>query len=255
MSAVVVLAALPVICAYALFQRRRWVAVLGMGMASFLLAVVYVLQGAPDVAVAEAAIGAALVTFIYVLAIRRTGRLVVIAAEVPGLLHRRGREVDGVEFEILQGFATKLGLDLTVRFATFDDAMEALRGGSADILAGGFVPQTGEPALVTRGFLDTRFYVVGAGEPCEAPRFRDELRALLRRVEAGDVPVTIDLARLLALMRRGVEAANVAATDAVGHYAFGVCRRRPDLHARLERHLEEIEATGALERIVERYLA
>jgi len=53
---------------------------------------------------------------IYVIAIRRTGRLIVVADEAPDLLARKGDRLIGLEYEILVGFARELGLDLSIRF-------------------------------------------------------------------------------------------------------------------------------------------
>ncbi len=48
-------------------------AVISAGLASLFAAVCYVLLGAPDVAMAEAAIGSGLSTLIFLYALRRTG--------------------------------------------------------------------------------------------------------------------------------------------------------------------------------------
>ena len=48
--------------------------VISLGIMSLLLSLEFYLLGAPDVAIAEAAIGAGLTTAIYVIAIRRTNR-------------------------------------------------------------------------------------------------------------------------------------------------------------------------------------
>ena len=48
---------LPFVAAFSLTRKRRIVAVIGMGMFSLILAAVYLLLNAPDVAITEAAIG------------------------------------------------------------------------------------------------------------------------------------------------------------------------------------------------------
>jgi len=253
-SRTILLAAVPVIAGYALFQRRRWVAVLGMGLISFLLAVVYALQGAPDVAVAEAAIGAALVTFIYVLAIRRTGRLTVVAPELSGLLFRQQGELTGVESELLGRFAREIGLDLTVRFAPYDEAADTLRRGGADILAGGMVADVPHGGLPTEPYLPTRFYLVaaegGAGEPM---RYRDEERTLRATLSSRGL-LELDLVRLLALTRIGLGSAQVAPMDEEAGYVFIVHAGRPDLQDRLNRFLDRLREADELRAMAERHL-
>lgn len=53
--------------------RNLMAAMVSSGLASLLAAVSYVLLAAPDVAMAEAAIGSGLATLIFLYAIRRTG--------------------------------------------------------------------------------------------------------------------------------------------------------------------------------------
>ncbi|UCF09426.1 MAG: DUF4040 domain-containing protein [Candidatus Bipolaricaulota bacterium] len=254
MSRTLLLAALPLIGGFALFQRRRWVAVVGMGLTSFLLAVVYALQGAPDVAAAEAAIGAALVTFVYVLAIRRTGRLIVMAPEVPGLLGRQRDRVLGLEQEILDRFAREIGLDLTVQFGSSDEARQAVASGAADLLAGGYVAQPGDRLATSRGYLRTRFFELSDGtEKEEAPLFRDEPNAAAAALRSGH-RMTVDLARFLALTRLGLAGIEATPASGEGFYRFAFSPRRVDLRGRLDRFLERLEASGELQRMAERHL-
>ena len=135
-SRAVLLLLLPIIAGVSLFQRRRLAAVIGMGLFSLVLAATYLLHSAPDVAVTEAAIGAALVTVIYVLAIRRTGRLLVVGDEVPGLLALEGGEFVGLEVDILTGFARRLGLDLSIEIAPLGEVETILLRGDADLEIG-----------------------------------------------------------------------------------------------------------------------
>jgi uncharacterized MnhB-related membrane protein len=254
MTRTILLAALPMIAGFALFQRRRGVAVVGMGLASFLLAVVYALQGAPDVAAAEAAIGAALVTFVYILAIRRTGRLIVVAPEVPGLLSRQGERLLGLEHEILSRFARESGLDLTVRLAPFEEAYDAVASGAADLLGGGFVSAVDERLPTTRDYLATRFFDLSGGTEGGEPRlFRDEVRAAAHAVRDGQ-SITVDLARLLALTRLGLRGVAAHPQERTGAYSFAVSPRRADLRTRLDRYLERLEGQGELQRMAERHL-
>ena len=60
------------LAAGAIFVRSLGSAVILLGAVSLLVAVVFLLLAAPDVAITEAAIGSALTTLVYVLALRRT---------------------------------------------------------------------------------------------------------------------------------------------------------------------------------------
>ncbi|MCC8396851.1 DUF4040 domain-containing protein [Paraburkholderia sp. MMS20-SJTR3] len=57
----------------AIFLKNLLAAMVSSGLASLFAAVAFLLVAAPDVAMAEAAIGSGLATFIFLYAIRKTG--------------------------------------------------------------------------------------------------------------------------------------------------------------------------------------
>ena len=71
---IVVLVLIVVGAALAVWFKDLLASVLALAAASLLVALEFYLLQAPDVAIAEAGIGAALTTAIYVIAIRRTSR-------------------------------------------------------------------------------------------------------------------------------------------------------------------------------------
>ena len=71
---IVVLVLIVVGAALAVWFKDLLASVLALAAASLLVALEFYLLQAPDVAIAEAGIGAALTTAIYVIAIRRTAR-------------------------------------------------------------------------------------------------------------------------------------------------------------------------------------
>lgn len=255
----VLLALLPIVAGFALLQRRRLYAIIGMGVFSLLLASVFFLSHAPDVAITEAAIGAALVTFIYVLAIRKTGRLTVAANEVPGLLERAGDEIVGLEWELLDRAATSLGLDLVVRFQPLEDVKVSVLRGEADVAAGGLASPEAERGLFqTPGHLPTaRFRVRGPARgnalPETAP-LQGDLADVIERVRRGEpVAVELDLARFLALSRYNVGRYQVEKDDEALSYTFLISASRSDLHRCLSNLLADLRTSGELERMIRRY--
>ena len=265
-SRVVLLLLLPVIASVALSQRRRLAAVIGMGLFSLVLAATYLLHSAPDVAVTEAAIGAALVTVIYVLAIRRTGRLLVVGDEVPGLLGVEGGRLVGVEVDILDGFARSLGLDLSIRVVPHEDVETALLHGDADLGAGGLSAEPGVRLHRSRIHLPTALVRLrpkassddSSKEDPEAVRceYRGYFSNLVEAIERKDpVNATLDIARFLAVSRKDLSCWDVARLDVSNGYAFVAAPRRRDLRDQLSAYIDELEASGALDVIVRRYLS
>lgn len=255
------LALLPIVAVIALTQRRRLTAIIGMGLFSFLLAVVYLLLHAPDVALTEATIGLGLITAIYVLAIRRTGRLTIVADEAPGLFLREGDRIVGLEHEILARFARHLGLDLSVQFVPHRDVADLVRSGEADVGAGGWVLGEEAGVFATRPHLDTALFTVGgtegeAGEGVPRVRYEGYFADLdPKSLYTAETPVTLDLARFLAVRRSDVPDDAVTRHPQPRGYAFVVNGRRRDLHSALDAYIEHLREDGELDRLAGRFLA
>ncbi len=253
----ILLLSLPVIALFGLTRARRLTAVVAMGLFSFVIAAVYLLSHAPDVGLTEAAIGAGLVTFIYVLAIRKTGRLVILADEAPGLLSREKEGITGLEWEILSGFARELGLDPVVRFLPRPEVGRALRRGEGDIGAGGIVDAGVEEGLVaTPGYLPTALFEIAPEKP--GPRGRGfeyfaELSEAVRRREP--VQATVDLARFMSLARGNLSGYRVTRRGDGRSYVFLLSADQGELHRRLCDYLDGIRESGRLDELVRRYLA
>ena len=255
---VVLLLALPVIAVFALTRARRLTAVISMGLFSFVIAATYLLSHAPDVALTEAAIGAGLVTFIYILAIRKTGRLVIVADEAPGLLSREGERITGLEWEILLGFSRVIGLDPVVRFLPQAEVGEALRRGEGDIGAGGIVDEGIKSGLVgSPGYLPTALYEI---EPEEAlgHKKRDfnyftELSGAIRSGEA--VQARVDLARFMNLARGALTGYRVTRREGTFSYVFLLSAEQKELYDRLCDYLKELQESGRLDEMVRRYFS
>ncbi len=254
------LALLPVVAVVALTQRRRLPAIVGMGLFSFLLAVVYLLLHAPDVALTEATIGVGLITAIYVLAIRRTGRLAVVGDEAPGLFAREGDRIVGLEHEILERFARHLGLDLSVQLVPHGDVADLVRSGEADIGAGGWVLGGEAGVLVTRPHLDTALFTVGGAEAETGKGVpRVEYEGYFADLEppslyTTETPITLDLARFLAVRRSDVPDESVTRHPQPRGYVFVVNGRRRDLLSALDAYIERLRETGELDRLTRRFL-
>ena len=253
---------LPLIAAFALSRRRRLAAIIGMGLFSLVLSGVYLLSHAPDVAITEAAIGAALVTFVYVLAIRKTGRLVVVGDEVPGLLHRERDRLVGLEYEILEGFAHHLGLDLVVRFLPSQEVEEALLRGEGDIGAGGIVRlRDDDRFLITPEHLPTAlFHISRTGTEVPSPsKCREEGHAgyfsdVLEAVRTGGGrSVTLDLARFVAVSRLDLSEYTVTRLQGSLSYTLLVAADRVTLHHELVAYVDRLQESKELARITQRY--
>ena len=257
----VLLSLLPVLAAFALSRRRRFTAIVGMGLFSLILSAVYLLLHAPDVAVTEAAINAALITFIYIIAIRKTGKLVVVSDEIPGLLYREGEQISGLEQEILSGFSRQLGLELVIRFLPVEQVPTALQQGEADIGAGGIISEIDDnKVLKTQGYLPTALYHLSTQmkphpkqEQSTVTGFFSDLR---EDFQAGKISAcTLDLARFVALSSSDLSPYTVRRLDGLLSYIFLVAPARERLHHQFVSYLSELEESGELDKLTRRYFS
>ena len=261
----ILLALLPIVAGIALTQSRRLSAIIGMGLFSFMLAAVYVLMHAPDVAITEATIGAALVTAIYVLAIRRTGRLIVVADEVPGLIAREGDHIAGLEYEILEGFAGTIGLELSVRFVPLRRVRWLIAHHEADMGAGGMIPLADieDNLIATPTHLTTGVYAFPTGKatieaPASAPDYEGYFLELASHCQDGTlstVVTSLDLARVLALSRTGASLGELNRVAGAYGYAFMIAKRRTDLRRDYVNYLDRLRASDRLDAMIGRYFS
>lgn len=260
----VLLVLLPVVAAFALLQRRRLTAVVSMGVFSLLLAAVYLFSYAPDVALTEAAIGAALVTFVYVLAIRKTGRITVIADEAPGLLYRDGERIVGLEQEILAGFCRHLGFDLVIEFRPREEVEPALLRGEADIGAGGIVSEADERFFQTPAHLPTALFHLfptgeqpGAAMEIRPPKlFSGYFADFLDAIRAGRGKAAIlDLARFERISRLSLAGYDVKRLPGRHAYHFLVSRERERLYEQFVNYIESLKEEDTLKDLVRRYFS
>lgn len=261
----ILLALLPIVAGIALVQSRRLSAIIGMGLFSFMLAAVYLFMKAPDVAITEATIGAALVTAIYVLAIRRTGRLVVVADEVPGLLAREGKHIVGLEYDILAGFAREVGLDLSIQFVPLRRVRWLIDHREADMGAGGIIPlaDAAGSLLTTPQHLDTGVFTFAARSklgkaPETAPDYEGYYSELLTHDRNGALPTvasSLDLARVLALGRSGATLHGLDRIDGTYGYSFLISQKRAELQSDYAEYLTQLRDSGQLADIIARHFS
>lgn len=256
----VLLSLLPVLAAFALSRRRRFTAIVGMGLFSLILSAVYLLLHAPDVAVTEAAINAALITFIYIIAIRKTGKLLVVSDEIPGLLYREGEQISGLEQEILSGFARQLGLELVIRFLPVEQVPTALQQREADIGAGGIISEIDDKVLKTQGYLPTALYHLSTQTKPHPKQEQSTLTGffsdLREEFQAGKISAcTLDLARFVALSRPDLSPYTVRRLDGLLSYIFLVAPARERLHHQFVSYLSKLEESGELDKLTRRYFS
>ncbi|MGQ9699635.1 MAG: Na(+)/H(+) antiporter subunit B [Candidatus Bipolaricaulaceae bacterium] len=213
---------------------------------------------APDVALAQAAIGFGLVTFVYLLAIRRTGKLVVAACEACSLLYPKGEEIRGLEWEILVRFARFLHRELELVSGSRGPKSPAfLKPEKRTSARAGISPVQGKkclsPSRWYRPLVTLRWgegpLAAVAGDPGErwlppgSPIFEDE-ETLVRAAEEGKLGgAVVDLLRLRSWLLRGIPQGTIQPIEETA-FRLAVTPMEPEVHEAPEDFLEDMERTG-----------
>jgi len=209
---------LPALAIFSLSQRRRLTAVMGMGLFSLVLAATYLFSHAPDVAITETAIGAALVGFARELGLDLVVR--IVPRDDVGAALNRG-EADVGAGGIIREVQNK-------------------------------------PELISKGFLPSALYRVsreGLHTPkyrVHEEYFEETLEAIR---ENRPLSVTLDLARFLAASRLNPSGYTVDRVEGEFSYGFLVSPDQPKLLTQLNAYLEHLSSSGEMERIIGRHLS
>jgi len=85
-----------------------------MGAFSITIATYYYDMGAPDVAMAEATLGAVFTTFIYIVAIKHRGSIKIAYIRKVPFFYKTKDGFDGIEYQILHEFAKQINMKLEI---------------------------------------------------------------------------------------------------------------------------------------------
>ncbi len=95
----------------------------------------YLLMGAPDVSFASLALGAGFTTFVFIISVRKTGKIKVGYIKTPYLIDRKDAGgFTGFEYELISEFAKEQKLDLDFEAITLEAESKLKR---LDLLMGG----------------------------------------------------------------------------------------------------------------------
>jgi len=267
-TAVVLSALAFALAVLALTRRRLLWGIAVLGVQSLVLAALYFSLAAPDVALTEAAIGFGLVTFVYLLAIRRTGKIVVAAVACPPLLYPEGGRAAGLVWELLQLLGAHTHRELELRWVERDEVAGLLASSEADLAAGDLLPSSAErfprvdvlPTHIVLMRRDTGPVgaIRGSREAELLPRggrvfpHREALRAALERGELGGAVVNLLELRGLYLRGRLREAEVETLEDAA--FAVLFAPDEEELARAMGEIMDELRRRGEWDELVRRYL-
>ena len=160
-----------------LWARNLIVSILLFGLFGTMTSGAYLLMGAPDVSFASLALGAGFTTFVFIISVRKTGKIKVGYVNTPYLIDRK-EEVGytGFEYELISGFAKEQNLDLDFEVITLEADSELKR---FDLLMGGLY-EDGEHTALFESWnkvqvLETRLLKNEKGEIIDLMRYKHKL--------------------------------------------------------------------------------
>ncbi|MEW9123180.1 MAG: DUF4040 domain-containing protein [Thermotaleaceae bacterium] len=110
-------------------------AVIFLAVFSLVISVLYFVFQAPDVALAEAAIGSAISTFLFLIAIEKQKEFLVISHINTDFLHRGDDDLPrGEGYHLLKDFCSQLGLKIKVDFREGGEIKGILRDRNVDLI-------------------------------------------------------------------------------------------------------------------------
>ena len=258
-----------ILAAMALTRRRLLWGVAVLGAHSLVLAGLYFALAAPDVALTEAAIGFGLVTFVYLLAIRRTGKIVVAAVPCPPLLYPQGEGAAGLFWELLMRLSARTHREIELRWLDRAEVPKVLATSEADLACGDIIPTEAEGRFPQVETIPTRIVLVRWGEGlCGAIRgsreaaflsgegrffpTREALHAALERGEIERAVVNLVELRSLYLSRKLGEAEVEPLAEA--QFAVLFAPDEEELARALADVIGELKAGGEWEELLGRHL-
>ena len=209
--------------------KTNFKAVLWYGILGFFSSVIMLLLGAPDVALTQFTVGVTLVILVYIMAIRKQRRVRIGYISTPHMIYRRNEELNGLEWEIISRIQGLEGYHIEpFEFENIQKALEALKTGAVDIVCGGLTNETVEDLqfFVKIPYLETILFKIGDKE--------------------------VDYLHLKSL--RKTEEKIDAIPSRKTHYVLLLSETAEDLKNFIISDLEELEVSGELKKIVERYL-
>jgi membrane-bound lytic murein transglycosylase F len=221
------------------------------------------------------------------------GELRVVTRNTPAAFYYGSDEPRGIEYELARGFAQRLGVDLRIYIADqFGTVFPDVVTGKADIAAAALTVADARKEAVTFGpaYQNVQQQVIyrrGAKRPREAAdllggrlevvaesahaALLEQVRSqepmltwiedtqagaeqLLRKVAAGEIDYTIADSHVFALLRHFYPDVRVAFTlGPVNQVAWVLPKKADELRESIAAYFAEIEATGELQRIFDRY--
>jgi len=243
-----------VLSLYILSQKSYINVIIGYGVFSVAISVLFFLLNAPDVAFVEITIGAAFVVFIYLIAIKKTAEVKVYYIETPYMIEEKEGNLYGFEYELIKEFLERKGLDADFIKVDAEDPMDNIND-HGEILAGGIILENNYDNIIpSDGILLSKLYAVGQPNKICLGIFMPNLKS--KSFEDLDDDFIIDAVRLRKIVM-GEERLLSKKIEIIKDTSYRIIfyKRDKSLARDFNKFMEEIKSdTEYYENLVRRYI-
>lgn len=176
-------------------------ALLAYGIFGAALSAVFFILNAPDVAIVEITVGAAFIFFIYLIAIKKVGKVKVYYVLTPYLVEKKQNKLTGFEYAVLNDFIESKGLDVEYIEVKKTQSFDALEK-NGDILIGGHINSKDSEILYSDEFLPTKLISIGNPDKTSYGYFIENLK-VENDIEKIEKDFLVDLIRYKYLLYLG----------------------------------------------------
>lgn len=213
-----------------LFEKNLKTSVLYFGLFGTITSGAYLFMGAPDVSFASLALGAGFTTFVFLIAIRKTGTVRVKYIITPYMVFKNQEgNLTGFEYELLKTFLLDQNLEAEYAPYTFDkiDRKET------DILIGGIYD-------IDKMNIDEKKWI--------------KVEVLSTKIFKDDSSEEIDLVRMKKEILKEGKPSDSFQYFKESQYLFYIEHHRPELADDLRQFIKELKNSGEFEEMVRRYI-
>ncbi|RLC35801.1 MAG: hypothetical protein DRH33_08040 [Candidatus Nealsonbacteria bacterium] len=286
---IVFLIMLPVLALVALEIKNLLSSVILLSAFSLVLSLIFYYLHAPDVAIAEAAIGSGFATVIFLIAIKKRGVLVMLTYPHSRFFYYddKGRPA-GFDYDILSLFARKLGIELEVRCVQdWQELIPQLISGKGDVIGAGMtrLDERMKHVSFSDGYFPTKVVIVTNIENTALNSLSDlkgkivtsvkdtsylsalqsiegikidtnfsDPNTLLQAVSEGRInAVAVDLPEALIGQIFYPNLKIIDTITGLQQYGYGVSKDKPELLVELNSFLKEINMDGTYQKAYSKY--
>jgi len=280
---------LPVLALVALEIKNLLSSVILLSAFSLVLSLIFYYLHAPDVAIAEAAIGSGFATVIFLIAIKKRGVLVMLTYPHSRFFYYddKGRPA-GFDYDILSLFARKLGIELEVRCVQdWQELIPQLISGKGDVIGAGMtrLDERMKHVSFSDGYFPTKVVIVTNIENTALNSLSDlkgkivtsvkgtsylsalqsiegikidtnfsDPNTLLQAVSEGRInAVAVDLPEALIGQIFYPNLKIIDTITGLQQYGYGVSKDKPELLVELNSFLKEINMDGTYQKAYSKY--